>query len=116
LTQRKIYTLTRPLGTEIKDFLPLSVHPLRGGDVVGFSHLLRSPEANARVNEATRSRYRRYIANDIATSKLGPLPLAALTNADVAQWLNGLKGSAKIASDGGAKGTRTPHRTWGNRL
>jgi len=33
------------------------------------------------INEATRARYRRYIANDIAPSKIGPLPLSALTNA-----------------------------------
>src|SRR5271157_325992 len=51
------------------------------------------------VNEATRARYRRYIANDIAPSKIGPLPLAALTNADVAQWLNSLTGSAKTAAN-----------------
>jgi integrase len=51
------------------------------------------------VNEATRSRYRRYIANDIAPSKIGPLPLAALTNADAAQWLNSLTGSAKTAAN-----------------
>ena len=51
------------------------------------------------VNEATRARYRRYIANDIAPSKIGPLPLAALTNADAAQWLNGLAGSAKTAAN-----------------
>jgi integrase len=51
------------------------------------------------VNEATRTRYRRYIANDIAQSKIGPLPLTALTNADVAQWLNSLTGSAKTAAN-----------------
>ena len=51
------------------------------------------------VNGATRTRYRRYIANDIASSKIGPLPLVALTNADVAKWLNGLKGSAKTAAN-----------------
>ena len=51
------------------------------------------------VNEATRTRYRRYIANDIAPSKIGPLPLAALTNADAAQWLNALTGSAKTAAN-----------------
>jgi integrase len=51
------------------------------------------------VNDATRTRYRRYIANDIAPSKIGPLPLAALTNADVAQWLNSLTGSAKTAAN-----------------
>jgi hypothetical protein len=39
------------------------------------------------VNEATRTRYRRYIANDVAPSNIGLLPLAALTNADAAQWL-----------------------------
>lgn len=32
------------------------------------------------VNEATRARYRRYIANDIAMSRIGPLPLTALTS------------------------------------
>jgi integrase len=51
------------------------------------------------VNEATRARYRRYIANDIAPSKIGPLPLAALTNADVAQWLNSLTGAAKTLAN-----------------
>jgi hypothetical protein len=51
------------------------------------------------VNEATRTRYRRYIANDIAQSKIGPLPLSALTNADVAQWLISLTGSAKTAAN-----------------
>ena len=51
------------------------------------------------VNEATRIRYRRYIANDIAPSKIGPLPLAALTNAEAAQWLNSLTGSAKTAAN-----------------
>jgi integrase len=51
------------------------------------------------VNEATRTRYRRYIANDIAPSKIGPLPLAALANADAAQWLNSLTGSAKTAAN-----------------
>jgi integrase len=51
------------------------------------------------VNEATRTRYRRYIANDIAPSEIGPLPLAALTNADAAHWLNRLTGSAKTAAN-----------------
>jgi hypothetical protein len=46
------------------------------------------------VNEATRIRYRRYIANGIAPSKIGPLPLAVLTNADAAQWLNSLTGGS----------------------
>jgi hypothetical protein len=41
------------------------------------------------VNEATGVRYRRYVANDIASSTIGPLPLTALTNQDVAKWLNG---------------------------
>ncbi len=47
------------------------------------------------INGATRRRYGRYIANDIAPSNIGPLPLTALTNADVAQWLNSLTGAAK---------------------
>jgi integrase len=51
------------------------------------------------VNEATRERYRRYIANDIASSKIGPLPLSAFTNADAAQWLNSLTGAAKTAAN-----------------
>ncbi len=51
------------------------------------------------VNQATRTRYRRYIANDIAPSKIGPLPLTALTNADVAQWLNSLTGAAKTLAN-----------------
>src|SRR6516162_6008687 len=38
------------------------------------------------VNDATRIRYRRYVANDIAPSAIGSLPLAALTNHDVAEW------------------------------
>ena len=33
------------------------------------------------VNKANRTRYRRCIANDIAPSKIGPMPLRALTNA-----------------------------------
>ena len=51
------------------------------------------------VNEATRGRYRQYVANDIARSKIGSLPVTALTNADVAQWLNGLSGAAKTAAN-----------------
>jgi integrase len=51
------------------------------------------------VNEATRTRYQRYIANDIAPSKIGPLPVTALTNADVAQWLNSLTGAAKTVAN-----------------
>ena len=51
------------------------------------------------VNEATRIRYRRYIVNDIAPSKIGPLPLSALTNADAARWLNSLTGTAKTAAN-----------------
>ena len=51
------------------------------------------------ANDATRTRYRRYIANDIAPSAIGALPLAALTNADVARWLNGLTGAAKTAAN-----------------
>ena len=51
------------------------------------------------INEATRARYRRYIGNDIAPSKIGPLPLAAFTNDDAAQWFNSLTGSAKTAAN-----------------
>ncbi len=51
------------------------------------------------VNEATRTKYRRYVANDIAPSGMGPLPLSALTNHDVAAWLNSLPGSAKTAAN-----------------
>ncbi|MGH3404667.1 MAG: tyrosine-type recombinase/integrase [Streptosporangiaceae bacterium] len=51
------------------------------------------------VNNTTRTRYRRYIANDIAPSAIGPLPLTALTNAEVARWLNGLTGAAKTAAN-----------------
>jgi integrase len=51
------------------------------------------------INDATRARYRRYIVNDIAPSKIGPLPLTALTHADTASWLNSLTGSAKTASN-----------------
>ncbi|WP_297733916.1 hypothetical protein [Mycobacterium sp.] len=51
------------------------------------------------VNPATRTKYRRYVANDIAPSRIGPLPLTALSNHDVAAWLNNLQGSAKTASN-----------------
>ncbi len=51
------------------------------------------------VNQATRTKYRAYVANDIAPSKIGPLPLTALSNHDVAAWLNSLAGSAKTASN-----------------
>lgn len=51
------------------------------------------------VNEATRTKYRAYVANDIAPSKIGPLPLSAITNHDVAAWLNSLPGSAKTAAN-----------------
>jgi integrase len=51
------------------------------------------------VNQATREKYRRYVANDIAPSQIGPLPLSALTNHDVAAWLNNLPGSAKTAAN-----------------
>jgi hypothetical protein len=51
------------------------------------------------INEATRARYRRYIANDIAPRKIGPLPPSALTNADVAEWLNSPTGAAKTAAN-----------------
>ena len=61
------------------------------------------------VNEGTRNKYRRYIANDIAPSEIGPLPMTALTNADVARWLNGLRGAAKTAANkhGFLAGART---------
>jgi integrase len=51
------------------------------------------------VNAATRTKYRRYLANDIAPSRIGPLPLSAITNHDVAAWLNSLTGSAKTAAN-----------------
>ena len=51
------------------------------------------------VNEATRARCRRYIANDIAPSKIGPLPLAALRKTDAAKRVNSLTGSAKAAAN-----------------
>jgi integrase len=51
------------------------------------------------INGATRRRYQRYIVNDVAPSKIGPLPLTALTNADVAQWLNSLTGAAKTLAN-----------------
>jgi integrase len=51
------------------------------------------------VNQATRTKYRRYVANDIAPSRIGPLPLSALTNHDMAAWLNSLPGSAKTAAN-----------------
>jgi integrase len=51
------------------------------------------------VNQATRTKYRRYVANDIAPSRIGPMPLSALTNHDVAAWFNSLPGSAKTAAN-----------------
>jgi integrase len=51
------------------------------------------------VNQATRTKYRAYVRNDIAPSDIGPIPLSALTNHDVAAWLNGLTGSAKTATN-----------------
>jgi len=51
------------------------------------------------VNPATRIKYCRYVANDIAPSRIGPLPLSTLTNPDVAAWLNSLPGSAKTAAN-----------------
>jgi integrase len=51
------------------------------------------------INQATRTQYRRYVANDIAPSRIGLLPLSALTNHDVAAWLNSLPGSAKTAAN-----------------
>lgn len=51
------------------------------------------------VNEATRTKYRSFIANDISPCGIGLLPLTALTNADVAAWLNSLRGSAKTAAN-----------------
>ena len=51
------------------------------------------------TNEATRSKYRAYIRNDIEPSKIGGLPLEALTNDDVARWLNDLGGSAKTKAN-----------------
>jgi integrase len=51
------------------------------------------------INQATCTKYRRYVANDIAPSRIGPLPLNALTNHDVAAWLNSLPGSAKTAAN-----------------
>jgi integrase len=51
------------------------------------------------VNEATRAKYRTYIANDIESSEIGALPLKALTNDDVAVWLNSLGGSAKTKTN-----------------
>ncbi|MCV7010475.1 tyrosine-type recombinase/integrase [Mycobacterium gordonae] len=51
------------------------------------------------VNDGTRTKYRRYIANDIIPSKIGALPLTALTHSDVATWLNGLTGAAKTTAN-----------------
>ena len=51
------------------------------------------------INDFTRTRYRRYIANDIAPSTIGVLPLTALTNDDVARWLNNLGGAAKTKTN-----------------
>jgi len=51
------------------------------------------------INQATRIKYRRYVANDIAPSRIGPLPLSALTNHDVAAWVISLPGSAKTAAN-----------------
>lgn len=51
------------------------------------------------VNQATLTKYHAYIANDIAPSKIGQLPLTALTNEDVSAWLNSLGGAAKTAAN-----------------
>ena len=51
------------------------------------------------VNQATRNKYRSFVVNDIAPSNIGPLPLSAVTNHDVAGWLNSLQGSAKTAAN-----------------
>ncbi len=51
------------------------------------------------INDATRSRYRRYVANDIARCEIGVLPLSALINEDVAEWFNNLSGSAKTKAN-----------------
>lgn len=50
------------------------------------------------VNGANRAKYRRYVANDIVPSRIGSLPLSAVTNHDVAAWLNRLTGSAKTTA------------------
>ncbi len=59
--------------------------------VLGFTPALKHrPLMQSLKEPGPGSGYRRYIANDIAPSKIGLLPLAALTNADAAQWLNRL--------------------------
>jgi integrase len=51
------------------------------------------------ANDATKAKYRAYIANDIEPSNIGSLPLKALTNDDVARWLIDLSGSAKTKAN-----------------
>jgi integrase len=51
------------------------------------------------ANDATKAKYRAYIANDIQPSNIGALPLKALTNDDVSRWLNNLSGSAKTKAN-----------------
>ncbi|MEE6139839.1 site-specific integrase [Mycobacterium sp. 050128] len=69
-----------------------------GGHTVGSwcSHYI---EHLTGVNQATRTKYRAYVTNDIAPSAIGPLPLSTLGNHDVAAWLNALTGSAKTAAN-----------------
>jgi len=51
------------------------------------------------ANDATKAKYRAYIANDIEASNIGALPLKALTNDDVTRWLNNLGVSAKTKAN-----------------
>jgi len=51
------------------------------------------------ANDATKAKYRAYIANDIELSNIGALPLKALKSDDVARWLNNLGGSAKTKAN-----------------
>jgi integrase len=51
------------------------------------------------ANDATKAKYRAYIANDIEPSNIGSLPLKALMNDDVARWLIDLGGSAKTKAN-----------------
>ena len=69
-------------------------------ETTDISHRSHHVDHLTGANDATKTRYRRYIANDIAPNAIGVLPLTALTNADVARWLNGLAGAAKTAANG----------------
>lgn len=51
------------------------------------------------VQPHTVKTYRAYLRNDIEPAPLGATPLAVLTSTDIAQWVNGLKGSGKTIAN-----------------